>query len=300
MHSEVNGRAPGATTDRGTFNWGRWGGDDERGAINTITPEIVVEAAGLVRCGQVIPLGSQVGKRGAVSGGRNKTWHVTTRVNSPEDPGRGRAEDILTMHTHAHSHIDGLGHIWYDGQFYNGMSADLVGRGGAKKGGIDKVGGIVTRGVLLDVTEGGSRQWDIGECISATELQAAADRAGMSPGAGAALMVRTGWFDRFLEKDASFFKGEPGFDRSAVEWVLDTDPALVGFDNFAGEPLPAPPGQNPLLVHEALLRDNGIFMIELLNLRELAAAGAAEFLFVGAPLLVANGLGSPINPLAVL
>jgi kynurenine formamidase len=281
-------------------NWGRWGADDQRGAVNLITGDAVREAVTLVGSGEVLCLGSQVGKRGAVGAGRNATWHVTTSVTNPADPGRGRAEDILTMHTHAHSHLDGLAHIWYGGQLYNGVPSSAVGRGGARKLGIDQVGGIVTAGVLLDLAEQGGRSWSAGEIIEADDLDRAAQRAQAAARPGTAYMVRTGWFDHFLEGRREFHDGEPGFGASAVEWLLDRDPAVVGVDNFAGEPIPAPTGHNPLLVHESLLRDNGVYLIELLNFRELAARGATEFLFITAPLLIANGLGSPVNPLAVL
>jgi kynurenine formamidase len=281
-------------------NWGRWGVEDQRGSANLLTPSVVLAALDVPVRGTVIPLGTEVGKRGALSGGRNATWHVTTRVDSPQDPGRGRAEDMLTMHTHAHSHLDGLGHVWYDGGLYNGVSPAVIGRGGARRLGVDQIGGIVTRGLLLDLTQGGGREWGAGELIEADDLSALCATAEFEPRSGDALMIRTGWFDKFLEGDSSFYDGEPGLSSSALEWITQREPTAVGLDNFAGECMPAPVGLNPLLVHETLLRDYGIYMLELLNFRALALAGATAFLFVAAPLMIDQGLGSPINPLAVI
>ena len=278
----------------------RWGTDDERGAANLLTPEMVLGALKVPAAGRVLNLGSEIGKHGAVSGGRNKTWHVTVQVTNPADPGRGRAEDILTMHTHAHSHLDGLGHIWYDGRLYNDVPATVIGRGGAGKLGIDKIGGIVTRGLLIDVTQGGQRSWSVGELITADDLAAACRTKDVEPRPGDALLIRTGWFDLFLGGDPLFEEGEPGLDPGAVDWIVKADPVAIGVDNFAAEPVPAPVGSNPLLVHETLLRDRGIYMMELLDLRELALARASSFLLVVAPLLIKKGLGSPVNPIAVL
>jgi kynurenine formamidase len=281
-------------------NWGRWGAADELGAVNLITPEVVIAAAGLVKSGKVIPLGSPVGKNGAISAGRNPTWHVTVKVAQHDDPGRGRAEDMLTVHTHAHSHLDALSHVWYDGLAYNGHPSTVVGRGGAAKLRIDRIGGIVTRGVLLDLTAGGTRQWDIGEAIEPDDLVAALGRAGVELRAGDALMLRTGWFDLMATGDARFHAGEPGLSPAAVDWLLRADPAVLAIDNFAFEIMPPPAGANPLQVHETVLRDHGVYLVELLDLSALAAAGASEFLFVTAPLLIEKGLGSPVNPLAIL
>ena len=282
------------------MNWGRWGTDDQLGAANLVTPEKVARALQAPTQGRVIPLGSEVGKRGAIAGGRNATWHVSIQVQHPSDPGRGRAEDMLTMHTHAHSHMDGLAHIWYDGRLYNGFPATEVGRGGANKLSLGNVGGIVTRGVCLDLTAGGTRAWDVGELIDVADLEAALAAIGTELEPGDAVLLHSGWFDLFKAGDPRFEAGEPGLSPAATDWLAARDPVLVGMDNSALEPLPPRPGGNPLYVHETLLRDHGIYMLELLDLAELAASSAGVCLFVTAPLRIDRGLGSPVNPLAVI
>jgi kynurenine formamidase len=288
--------------DRGgrVGNWGRWGSDDQLGALNLVTPDKVLRAMRLPKQGRVIPLGSEVGKRGALTGGRNPTWHMSIQVQHPHDAGRGRAEDTLTMHTHAHSHMDSLAHIWYGGHLYNGFPASSVGRGGANKLSISEVGGIATRGLCLDLTEGGAREWHVGELVEVEDLQRALHRIGTQIESGDAVMLHSGWFALHVAGDPRFSEGEPGLSPAATDWFAAQDPALIGMDNSAVEPLPPAPGTNPLYVHETLLRDHGIYMLELLDLTELARSGVGEFLFTAAPLRIDRGLGSPINPLAVI
>jgi kynurenine formamidase len=281
-------------------NWGRWGEDDELGAVNLLTPDRVRFALTAATQGRVISLGSEVGKRGAMTGGRNPTWHVSVQVQHPQDAGRGRAEDTLHLHTHAHSHMDGLAHIWYDGQLYNGFPSSSVGRGGANKLSIGEVGGVVARGVFLDLTERGKRAWNAGELIEIADLERALVAHGNELLPGDAVIARTGWFDLFKKGDPRFHEGEPGLSPAATDWLASRDPVLVGMDNAAIEPMPVAKGENPLYVHETFLRDHGIFMLELLDLEALGEADAGAFLFVAAPLKIERGLGSPVNPLAIL
>jgi kynurenine formamidase len=306
VHHESRDRRPlshghGApvSTERAN-NWGRWGDDDEVGAVNLLSPEKVLAAIAVPRQGRIIPLSSEVGKNGALTGGRNPTWHVSIQVQVPADPGRGRAEDMLTMHTHAHSHMDGLAHIWYDGRLYNGFPASSVGRGGATRLSIGAVGGVVTRGLCLDLTDGGRRAWDVGELIEVADLEAALAAIDATIEPGDAVLLHSAWLALFQAGDARFHQGEPGLSPAAVDWLAAQDPVLVGMDNSAIEPLPPRPGTNPLYVHETLLRDHGIYMLELLDLAELAASGAGTFLFVVAPLRIDRGLGSPVNPIAIV
>ena len=281
-------------------NWGRWGADDQLGAVNLLTPETVLRAMRIPTTGRIIPLGSEVGKRGAISGGRNATWHVSIQTQHPADPGRGRAEDTLTMHTHAHSHIDGLAHVWYDAQLFNGFASNTVGRGGANKLSIGDVGGIVTRGVCIDLTEGGQRQWHVGELIDVADLERGLEVVGTGIESGDAVLLHSGWFALHLAGDERFEEGEPGLSPAAADWLAARDPVLIGMDNSAIEPLPPVPGSNPLYAHETFLRDHGIYLLELLDLAELARSGAGTCLLLTAPLRIDRGLGSPVNPIAVI
>ncbi|MCU1481296.1 MAG: putative cyclase [Subtercola sp.] len=281
-------------------NWGRWGDADERGTLNLLTPERVSAALSIPRAGDVYTLGSEIGKRGVVTGARNATWHVTTQVENPDEPGSGRAEDVIVMHTHAHTHIDGLGHAWFDGMLYNGASAaKTVGRGGSKHGGVDKYGGIIGTAIVLDVTVGRKRLQP-GHAISASELEAAAERSSISPSDADIIIVRTGWTELYFSDRKTFNAGSPGLGPDAAEWIAAADPAVVGMDSPAIEPVPAPPGVHPLANHRLFLHQLGTPLIESLDLAAVGAAGVTDGLFIATPLNITHGLGSPLNPLLVV
>ena len=135
-----------------TSNWGRWGVDDERGTLNMLTPEHVGRVVRTPSRGKVYSLGAPAGRDGPIIGLRNTTHHYMSAINNDPSPGgRGSADDVLVTHSHASTHIDGHGHLWYDNQLYNGHPASVVTPDGAVRCGVQNVDWIVTRGVLLDI-----------------------------------------------------------------------------------------------------------------------------------------------------
>ncbi len=282
-------------------NWDRWGPEDERGAPNLVTPAMVAGAAGLVRRGRVLALGQVLDADTAVSEGRPPLAHFMQRDGGDyaaggRELGRSRySEDVVVLGTHTGTHVDALAHVWYGEELYNGHPQAAVRSRGAARCGIDKLGPLVARGVLLDVA--GSRGGPLasGEAIGDAELAACADAAGVAVGAGDVVLVRTGWLGSAGE---GYFAGEPGIDLGGAGWLADRDVAAVGADNYAVEVLPGATAGFP--VHELLLRDCGVPLIEGLVLDGLAGEGAAEFLFVASPLPLRGATASPIAPLAVL
>ncbi len=168
---------------------------------------------------------------------------------------------------------------------------------GALRCGVEKMPPIVTRGVLLDVVRlrgaRGARRHD-----RAGELQQAAAQAGVLPGTGDAVLIRTGWLES-QDTGGVDFNREPGIDVEAALWLAQSGVAMVGADNFAIEVLPFPDG-TVFPVHQRLIRDYGIPLLEGLVLQPLAEAGGTEFLFVATPLPIVGGTGSPVAPVAVL
>ena len=128
---------------------------------------------------------------------------------------------------------------------------------------------------------------------------AAAARAGVEPRAGDVVLLRTGWVAAMLGDPLGYCDNEPGIDLDGAEWLAEADVAAVGADNYAVEVQPSPEGQM-FPVHQLLLRDCGIPLIENMVLDELAAAGATEFCFVAAPLPLVGGTAGPVCPLALL
>ncbi len=277
--------------------WGRWGAEDEVGAPNLIGPDQVRLAARLVRTGRVISLSQPLSARTPVPGHRAGVQHLMARDGGDYAAGAKRpggfqfAEDVLILPLHTGTHIDALCHAWCGDRLYNGFPGHTVrSTTGALRCGVEKLPPLVTRGVLLDVPAPGG-------AIGRADLQAAASRAGLSLRPGDAVLIRTGWLER--QGATIDFTVEPGIDADAALWLAESGAAVVGADNFAVEVLPFPAGE-VFPVHQLLIRDWGVPLLEGLVLRELAEAGATEFLFMAAPLPVVGATGSPVAPVAVL
>jgi kynurenine formamidase len=287
-------------------NWRRWGDDDEAGALNLLTPERLVAAAGLVRTGRVFQLGLPIQTRGVpYFPHRPPAIHYMARDGgdyaagaiAPDDI--GTADDYLGLAVHGTTHVDALCHLWYGGELYNGFSANEVRSSGAARNGIDKIPPIVGRGVLLDVAAlHGVDHLEPGHPILPGELTACEERQGVAVGEGDVLLVRTGWHTMFDKDESVYHRLQPGVAAAAIPWLVERDVVAVGADNGAVERFPDAAGTN-MPVHRALIRDYGVHLIELLMLEELAAAEVHEFLFVAAPLRIKRGAGSPLNPLAI-
>jgi kynurenine formamidase len=285
-------------------NWRRWGDDDERGALNHIDADVTRRAAGLVATGQVVNLAQPLSPRTPFPRNRAGMQHFMGRSGADYAAGARRpggfqfAEDTLLMPAHIGTHIDALCHAWYDDQLYNGFpGAGTRGTTGAVRCGIDKMGPIVTRGLLLDVAAVRGGIVPDGSAIGVDDLARASDAAGSAPAKGDVVLIRTGW----AERDAATisFDAEPGLDLAAALWLAEREVAVVGADNFAIEVLPFATG-TVFPVHQRLIRDFGVPLLEGLVLKQLSDTGRHAFLFAASPLPVVGGTGSPISPMAIL
>lgn len=281
-------------------NWGRWGAEDEAGTLNLLTPDRVAAAASLVRSGRVYSLAEPLD--GPLWPGRRPPWHVTTTVDGVQPGNWGGADDIVMMHTHTATHLDGLCHIWREGHVYNGFPAAGVTVEGAERCGVENVRWIVSRGVLLDIAGlRGVQHLDDAYAVTAGDLEEASHAQGVTVGAGDVLLVRTGWI-RVREHDARRFNASnPGLAPQTAAWLADRDVVAIGADNGSVEvSVPDAAEPEPPLLHFAVLGDLGGYLIEYLNLEELARDRVYEFLFVAAPLRLPRGIGSPLSPLAIV
>jgi len=286
--------------------WGRWGDEDERGALNHIDAGAVRHAASLVRTGQILSLAQPLSPRTPVPAHRAGVQHFMGRDGGDYAAGARRpggfqfAEDTVVLPLHIGTHIDALCHAWYDDQLYNGFPSNGIrSTTGAAHCGIDKFGPIASRGVLLDVARVCGGPLLDGAAIGRAELERASRAAGTEPGKGDVVLIRTGWQERQEGRRAVSFDTEPGLNVEAGRWLAERGVAVIGADNFAVEVLPFPVGQ-VFPVHQCLIRDWGIPLLEGLVLKPLAESGRATFLFAASPLPVVGGTGSPIAPMAVL
>jgi kynurenine formamidase len=287
-------------------NWGRWGDDDERGALNLIGPEQVLRAAELVRTGRVFQLGMSIQSDGVPRWPtRPPTLHLMIKHGGDYVAGFagkgdvGAADEYIGLSTHGTTHIDALSHLWYGNALYNGVEPREIRSSGAARNSIDKIGPIVARGVLLDVARAaGVDRLAAGHPITTDELEQCAAAQGVEVGSGDVLLVRTGWVTQYAEDPKLYHEAQPGLAVSTVPWLVERDVAVIGADNVSVECFPDPGGDNVPL-HKRMLRDYGVHLIELLDLEELGQAEVWEFLFVAGVLRIKRGVGSPLNPVAI-
>jgi kynurenine formamidase len=291
---------------RTVSTWGRWGEDDERGALNHITPERVVAAAELVRDGITITL----------------SWPLNTKPGA-ENPhpadhrmtGLGVGGGALSLakdyvgvdfHNDTHTHIDALSHVGYDGSLYNGKPADAVTPRGATTESIEVLkDGLVGRGVLLDIPRLREAQWlEPGEHIFRDELEAAERGQGVAVRQGDILLVRTGHARRLDELgpwDTAAAKS--GLHPTAATFLAERGVAALGSDTNS-DTAPSSTEGVSYPIHVLVIAAMGVHLLDYLRLEALLAAcertGRWEFLFVAAPLRIPGGTGSPLNPIAIL
>jgi kynurenine formamidase len=297
-------------------NWGKWGPDDQVGTLNYITPDVICHAASLVRQGKVFNLGLPIAEGhpcGTARDGRIYRYMMSTAQGAGKSP--GLAEDHLFGEVHGNTHWDGLAHYHADGLMYNGFDAEeWVDWHGAQRDGIHHAADkVVTRGVLVDIAA--YKGVDILEAhtlITVPDMEGAAERQGVSFRSGDMILIYTGWMRTWYEQGKRvFWEGSPGIGWEVSQWLKKKQAAAITMDaiNIEVGP-PEPEAQEAvgipgcgLPIHVELIRNQGMMMGDNGNLEELAMDcredGVYECLFVGPPLNLINGTGSPINPQAI-
>jgi len=292
-------------------NWGRWGGDDQRGTLNFITPEAVQRGVAAVRRGVsfslAIPFDEDGPQTGAVPG-RTNPKQTMIMANTPftGDPSDfTTSDDRVEMGVQAATHWDALAHVGYEGLLYNNMSdAAVTQDDGATRLGIERYGPIVTRGVLLDIARLlGVEYFEDAHAITGDDLATAERQAGVSVERGDILLVHTGQMEWLRRGDKRRFSDpSPGIGVAAVEYLHDKEVAAVATDTLVFEVWPPEDPAVLLPVHMIDLRDMGLVQGQLWYLDELAADCAAdgvhEFLLAATPLPITHGLGGPVAPTA--
>jgi kynurenine formamidase len=312
-------------------NWGRWGPDDELGTLNFVTSDKILEAARLVRRGRVIPLGIPLDAYGPQTVGfRTNPLHVMTMVGANEEvaehiagfgganearlveqirsgPGRYN-DDYLAMFLQAGTQLDAFSHFYYDGQLYNGFPASCVTALGATRDGVEKIaraGQIVSRGVLLDVARQRNVCYlDPKVVIYPEELDAVAEAERVVVGSGDVVIVRTGWWPRFVadREDKSWRAAWAGLSWRCAEWFHERQVAAVAADNIAVEASTVEEGIWNLF-HMLALRDMGMPLGEIFDLEQLSEDCAEDrvydFQLIAQPLQVTGAVASPLHPLAI-
>jgi len=284
-------------------NWGRWGDDDELGSLNLITPAKRKAAAALVADGVSVSLALELDKT-KTELNANPFEHELTVVKAD---GHEAAVDTYTMnyHGYAYSHMDGLTHFGYQGKMYNGVPMTTLKPSGAEKLGIENAhDGIFTRGVLIDMPWlMGVDYLEPGTAVTSDDLEAWERKTGVRIGSGDVLLLRTGRWEQVRQKGTwDFSQAAAGMHASVATWLRARDVAVIGCDGIS-DVVPSNVEHKPNALHELVIVGIGMPILDNLDLealtREARKRNRWEFLFVGAPLRVPGGTGSPLNPLAV-
>jgi kynurenine formamidase len=280
----------------------KWGAADERGSGNHMKAESVLKAVRLVRTGEVVELGHVLNVSMPISATRRFDVHTKrTFMNKPSNRRGSNEEVLLSEIGQVGTQLDGFAHQTIEDKVYNCFKMDdIATRTGFTKVGIEKVGTLITRGLLIDVAalKGVDMLPDTYE-ITVADLEQALQRQNQKLQPGDAVIIHTGWGKLWAKDNARYMKGNPGIGVQAAEWLAKQDPMLVGADTPPVEVSPNPDPQISLPVHQIMLVVNGIHLLENLKLDDLAAKRVHEFAFMMQPLKLQGFTGSSVAPIAV-
>ena len=280
----------------------KWGADDQRGSGNLMKPETVLRATKLIRTGEVIELGQVLSASMPFSNGRVFELHTKRTVMNPGTNRRGSNEEIVFSEIgQVGTQFDGFSHQTIGDSLYNcNKLDDIQTRNGFKRLGVEHVGALMTRGVLVDVAalKGSPMLPDTYE-ITVSDLQQALQREKISLQAGDAIIINTGWGTLWGKDNDRYGRSNPGLGAAGAEWLARQNPMLVGADvaPINVTPNPDPQVNNP--VHQIMLVVNGIHLLENLKLDELSQKQVYEFAFIIQPLKIQGATGSTVAPIAV-
>jgi len=280
----------------------KWGAGDERGSGNHMKPETVLRASKLIKTGQVIELGHVLAADMPFFGTRRFDVHTKRTFMNQISNRRGSNEEVvITEIGQVGTQLDGFAHQTHENSLYNCFKVDESStRGGFTKLGIEKVGALITRGVMIDVAglKGVDMLGDNYE-ITVQDLEQALQKQNVKLQPGDAVIINTGWGKLWGKDNARYVKTCPGVGVKAAEWLVKQDPMLIGSDNWPVEVAPNPDKEVSLPGHQIFLVVNGIHLLENMKLDELAAKRVYEFAFMMQPLKVKGGSGSTVAPIAV-
>src|SRR5262252_7157805 len=280
----------------------KWGAGDERGAANHMKPQTVLNAAKLIKTGEVIELSYPLNAQMPLAAGRIYDMQVKrTAVSDLANKRNGNEELIIAEMGQVGTQFDGFAHQTHNNVHYNCFKTeDIATRNGFTKLGIEKVGMLMTRGVLIDIAGyKGVETLDITYEVSVADLEGAMKKQNISLQPGDAVIINTGWGKLWGKDNERYRSGNPGLGVKAAEWLIAKDPMLLGADTAPVEVSPNPDKLLSLPVHQIALVVNGVHLLENLKLDELAAKNVSEFALIMQPLKLQGATGSTVAPAAI-
>lgn len=280
----------------------RWGADDQRGAANRITPAKVVESARLVTQGTIYQLGRVYEAGIPMFGSRHYSLRIPKAFSMAGTNQAVYHDEIVSGELgQIGTQFDGLGHLGIGDLFYNGNRASEFAQAeGLTRLGIENVGAIVTRGVLIDIARfKGVDQLPPTYEVTPADITGALQRQRTEIRTGDVVLVHTGWGSLWMKDNVKFLATAPGIGIAAAQLLVEEEVVLVGSDNWGVEVMPNPDASLAAPVHQLLLAKNGIYIHENLATEALARDAVYEFVYLFAPLRLKGATGSPGNPIAI-
>ena len=273
-----------------------WGPNDQTGATNRVTPAVTKAAAAEIQEGKVIPLSYPLVDGVPLFGSR---FTKTVLTANSLAPGGAFGENELTYmedtwlsQSHVGTHLDGMGHIGRKDCYYNQTPmGKYINQNNMTKLGLENLKSFATRGVLIDVVKVYQAANKLksnpnckkpciekGTVLTRADLEAGLKMYNVTLREGDIVLIHTGWgdlFEQFPAKNAEYNSGEPGIGKEAANWLVTQKVVAVGSDSWAVEVIPSENPKEAFIVHNILLTDAGIHIIE--NVRtDLMAAEAAR------------------------
>jgi kynurenine formamidase len=273
-----------------------WGPNDQTGATNRVTAAVTKAAAAEIQTGKVTTMSYPLVDGVPLFGSRfTKTILTATSLAPGASFGENELtymEDTWLSQSHVGTHLDGMGHIGRKDCYYNQTPmGKFINQNNMTKLGLEHLKSFATRGVVIDAVKvfeaankfkGNSACkkpcLDKGTLITGSDIQAGLKLANVTLREGDILIIHTGWgdlFEQFPAQNALYNSGEPGIGKDAATWLISQKIVAVGTDTWAVEVIP---GENPkeaFIVHNMLLTDNGIHIIENVRTDLMAAEAAA-------------------------
>ncbi|MGH7988408.1 MAG: cyclase family protein [Candidatus Binataceae bacterium] len=303
-------------------NWGRWGANDEIGALNFLTSDEVLRGARAIRQGKVFMLGVPVARpqgdplhpvrsQPIRTQTMDEGFYISGRAK-PFPGGMKYSDDVIVMFPQGTTQYDALGHAWYGEKLYNGYDPKTT-IGGLQKCSIQPIAehGVIGRGILIDAARyKGKKHLDRGQGVTLDDLLGAAKKQGAVIEKHDIVVLHTGWLNRYYEEGAQAFfpdgqYDEPGlqYSEELVRWFQEMEIPSISADTIGCEQARHPEIAAAGLLHSALLCNLGVIFNEIVWLNDLAddcaKDGQYTFLFAGAPLKLVYGCGSAVNPIAI-
>lgn len=285
----------------------KWGPNDRRGSMNLMTPERAKRAAALIRSGETVELGQVLSPAMPFFGTRRFDVHLKQTFMNPQANRRGSNEEIvITEIGQVGTQLDMFPHQTIGDETYNCVKIpEIASRNGFTQMGVDTVGTVMTRGVLVDIAglKGVQVLGDDYE-ITVADIEQALQRQNTRIEEADAVIFHTGWGTLWARDNARYVRSCPGLGVAAAEWVIQRNPILMGADNWPVEVAPSKTmPEASLPVHQIALVVNGVHLLENMKLDQLAQrvgrGGPSEFCFIMQPLKVQGGTGSTVAPTAV-